>query len=169
MSGLWDDRRSPQDLTGWVCWIGKTGWSCGRGLIDRISENHNLWGGGNCSRNFLLADDSSTLRLASFVRRPGIDACRGEFGTQLSVIVSRIHKNASRACSPIKSERVCLPTCRGVLRVPHRFWSSKGPPNKHKAVPRRMPNHCDGWRYRWATAFGMIPKSEPGGEFGDVA
>ena len=25
-----DDRRSPQDLTGWVCWIGKTGWSCGR-------------------------------------------------------------------------------------------------------------------------------------------
>jgi hypothetical protein len=23
-----------------VCWIGKTGWSCGRALIDVISENH---------------------------------------------------------------------------------------------------------------------------------
>lgn len=97
----------------------------------RMHGSKHLRGGGNCSRNFLLADDS-------------------------------------------------LPTCRGVLRVPHRFWLLTGPQNKLdrligraiKVVPRRMPKHC-AWVARAILAgrrlSALIPSVGTRGEFGDIA
>lgn len=128
-----------------------------------------ICGEGQTFSEFSFGDDSSTLWLALFLRRPVMDACRGRICTQLTA------QSKSALQEPASPEIVCPPDLSWCLASANRSWLSSGPHTTRligraiKVVPQQKPKRGRRWPgpiLGWATAFGISRVSEPGANFG---